>query len=544
MSLRLAHTEEEVANNLHAFKTIRDTMRTENLDWILEPFNEMKTTLQNQERKFYDSLNNPNIHDLPSFQKEFENICNITFGNIDIDKLSIAYMNTYEPIIMQQITDAINSDPQLHLIMQIRTEAGSITKDELVRALNVAKNIRTRYEPRTNFKDNKFVNRYQMSYDIYTQKITFNIVRQDIELDTQWMKGLAKKLNIDIDLPNFKEFILDELDRNAPNSKYKKYITEEKKYTKNYTLNSSYASLKGFIGEIRTNIILRILAGEMNVVPTGNIRNLLESNQEVGMDTLVKNGNNFIAGFQIKNYDLKGSQVFTFENTMGAGNFIEKRLQLHTFYTDVLELLFATIQFNQIITKDDNYYYNVRESYIPYDEELGSYLENHYNDLKLLFDAHIDNIIKISNPFKANEKNAAIQDIIGPNYFNTFLIIDTTILPTHYIISSLMNLLKSEIGGLNIGSNYLTSTYTFTDRLATGEKWEDFISGKNYTKTSLNEDTGKSKKNKVRKGKDFRAFPEPKNVANTIKVDYNIKLDFGRMISEAIQQASGMGITI
>jgi hypothetical protein len=104
------------------------------------------------------------------------------------------------------------------------------------------------------------------------------------------------------------------------NTKLKALLKEEfDKRGDWYDINTSKASIKGYLGEIHANVSARYLFKQANVYATGNIRDL--DGQEIPIDLVVNS-----AGFQIKNYRIdKGETLFRYKGQ--AGNFIENRVR-------------------------------------------------------------------------------------------------------------------------------------------------------------------------------------------------------------------------
>lgn len=188
-----------------------------------------------------------------------------------------------------------------------------------------------------------------------------------------------------------------------------------------YDVNSSEASIKGFLGEIHAYSAMKYLFSSNNLAATGNIRDL--KGQEIPID-LVFNS----CGFQIKNYRItnKGRSVFQYEGK--AGNFIEQRIQPEQTLGDLLTTFFGL------------YGYHPEGSKFS---EMASPLLVQNGVIPKIFNAHLDNVMRISSIFS---NRAGIDKLFGINktYYNTFFLVGNTLVPSSAIIQAMIDEIRED----------------------------------------------------------------------------------------------------
>lgn len=186
---------------------------------------------------------------------------------------------------------------------------------------------------------------------------------------------------------------------------------EFERYGQWYDVNSSKASIKGFLGEIYANVVLKVLFPNLSVYATGNIRDL--KGQEIPIDLVLEK-----YGFQIKNYRVENGETL-FRYGGQAGNFIENRVQPEQSLRDLLVTFFGAYQ----------YYGNDKE----FIQQAKWRLING-GPITSIFNAHLDNIMRISSTFgaKDNEQGLFLGD---PDlYYNTMFIISGTLVPASAMV--------------------------------------------------------------------------------------------------------------
>lgn len=207
-----------------------------------------------------------------------------------------------------------------------------------------------------------------------------------------------------------------------------------------YAIQKNEAVVKGFLGELRNDIILDMLMGRPGATaPTGKIQEVI-SGQAINIDSVI---NGF--GFQVKNYSISKAGETTFSKSMKASNFIIDRARVPL--SDALMELFGTYQFNQ-----------------PTDDADGGYMKIYDNLEKTLynsadyFKAYIDNIIRVSNTFSAKDN---IFGLFADSrlYFNTFFVIKDKYVPASAIINGVIKGLLDAENEENTMSFNFTSIY-------------------------------------------------------------------------------------
>lgn len=191
-----------------------------------------------------------------------------------------------------------------------------------------------------------------------------------------------------------------------------------------YDVNSSKASIKGFLGEIHANVAMRYLFNKANIFATGNIRDL--KGQEIPIDLVVEN-----VGFQIKNYRIENGETL-FRYGGQAGNFIENRVRPEQDLQDLLVTFFGAYQ-----------YHGKNEEF---QQEASKRLLNG-GAISSIFNSYLSNIMRISDTFgaKNNEQNLFLQN---QTYYNTFFLISDKLVPSSAIIYGICEELRSQNGSV------------------------------------------------------------------------------------------------
>ena len=252
-----------------------------------------------------------------------------------------------------------------------------------------------------------------------------------------------------------------------------------------YDLNSSSASIKGFLGEIRTAAFLDHLCGRNgSTIPIGGVHELIngQSGGEIAIDLLLKG-----FGFQVKNYRINnGKTTFAHRDSMGMGTFIVDRMRPEAGISQLLQEFFGSWAFNKPI--DD-----ATERY----EQIYSRFAN--NNLTEVFEGYVDNIIKISDEFQADMKYFSKMNL----YFNTFFFIGDKIVPSSSILTAIIHSLSAADTDKLITSSFQIAAPSG------GESWS-------------------------------YESPQPSSsvetLANLTKISWFITLDLSRILEEAYSQ--------
>lgn len=257
------------------------------------------------------------------------------------------------------------------------------------------------------FKILKNKNKIEFEVQLAENKV---LNKKDIERLESVLHGTVQTQSAEI-RDNLKNAIIKKI----KDSRLKLIVSQE--FDKDwYDVNSSEASIKGFLGEIHAYSAMKYLFSSNNLAATGNIRDL--KGQEIPID-LVFNS----CGFQIKNYRIsgKGKSVFQYEGK--AGNFIEQRVQPEQPLKDLLMTFFGLY------------------GYYPEGSEftkLALPLLETDGAIPKIFNAHLDNVMRISSVFS---NRAGIDKLFGINqaYYNTFFLIGNTLVPSSAIVQAMID---------------------------------------------------------------------------------------------------------
>lgn len=210
---------------------------------------------------------------------------------------------------------------------------------------------------------------------------------------------------------NLKEKIV----KNIQNTRLRNIVSQEfgKEW---YDVNSSIASIKGFLGEIHAYSAMKFLFPQSSISATGNIRDL--KGQEIPIDLVIND-----CGFQIKNYRIsgKGKSVFQYEGKMG--NFIETRIRPEQTLKELLMTFFGL--------------YGYYPEGSPFIEMALPLLQNN-GTIPKIFNAHLDNVMRISDVFS---NKAGIDKLFGidQTYYNTFFLIGNNLVPSSEMIQAMID---------------------------------------------------------------------------------------------------------
>lgn len=239
-----------------------------------------------------------------------------------------------------------------------------------------------------------------------------------------------------------------------------------------YDVNSSAASIKGFLGEIHAYAAARYLFGDATVAATGNIRDL--KGQEIPIDLVI---NSF--GFQIKNYRMDKNGITHFSYGGKAGNFIEERINPVQDLKDLLVSFFGLYAYHG---ERDEFHVQAKELLKP------------NSVIPKIFDAHLDNVMRISSIFG----NREIDKLFGEyqTYYNTFFMISDKLVPASMMVEAMIQELKTDRNKHSV----LNTTWLF-----------DGLTKEGLTATS----------------------PSPNKLANNISIDLHLYLNVQKVLERA-----------
>ena len=271
-------------------------------------------------------------------------------------------------------------------------------------------------------------------------------------LPSSWQNRLKNQFGLILDNKNLqREKILENwLMKNINNPKLKYYVLNQFQNKRAaYDLNNSSASIKGFLGEVRTAAFLDYLCNRKNsAIPTGNIHEIINGQLggEIAIDILLKG-----FGFQVKNYRVSnsGNATFMHRDSMGMGNFIVERMRPENGISQILQSFFGSWAFNQPVE-------NATDRYQQIYSRFGD------NGISEIFEGYIDNILKVSDEFQADMKFFSEKAL----YFNTFFIIGDKIVPSSAILTGIINSLSSATIDKSI-----TSSFSISAPSGETEKW-------------------------------------------------------------------------
>lgn len=271
-------------------------------------------------------------------------------------------------------------------------------------------------------------------------------------LPHSWQARLRDDYNLLLDNAQISrsKIIENWLQTHITNPEIKKYVMYQfRSKISSYDLNSSAASIKGFLGEVRTAAFLDYLCKRNgSSVPIGNVRQIVNGNLggEIAIDVLLRG-----CGFQVKNYRLSkdGSATFVHRETMGLGNFVIDRMRPEAGIAKMLSELFGSWAFNQPTDDATTQYHQIYNRFEQYDPSQ-------------VFDGYMDNILKISDQFQANMKAFAKEGL----YFNTFFVIGDKFVPSSEMLTAIIRSLQTAKG-----ERLISSSYNIIAPNAGGERW-------------------------------------------------------------------------
>ena len=394
---------------------------------------DLAVILEQQEEELYSSLG---VKDLAEIQRKlyavnadmgFRSLNNLSDTDFDNMVLSAAQgLNLSKPIIFTLERDSTAKQ----LLLELASEQAESTFIEFLRELRqqekssgTAKGTKklhltegrglgaTLGEYEIELSDNKILLKVKQKGSTKKEQLTELAARLDATLEEE-SDSLRDRVE---------SMILDKIQHPEL-----RRLTEEEFRQRGewYDINSSKASIKGFLGEIHANVAMRYLFNEANVFATGNIRDL--KGQEIPIDLVVEN-----AGFQIKNYRVENGETL-FRYGGQAGNFIENRVRPEQDLQDLLVTFFGAYQ-----------YHGKNEEF---QQEASKRLLND-GAIPSIFNSYLSNIMRISDTFgaKSNEQNLFLQN---QTYYNTFFLISDKLVPSSAIIYGICEEMRSQSGSV------------------------------------------------------------------------------------------------
>lgn len=276
-------------------------------------------------------------------------------------------------------------------------------------------------------------------------------------LGQSWVKRLKHNYNAVLDTGiSREEAIKIWLEREIKNPFLKHCVLEQYRLNiDKYDINSSPASVKGFLGEIRANAFLDYLCQCPGTSrPMGNIREIIKGRTagEIPIDALFKG-----YGFQIKNYRILDGKVdFTTHNSkMSMTNFIIERVRPEAGIAKLLLQFYGSWAFNQPIEGVGG------QEYQPIYNRFES------KNLDSFFEGHIDNILRLSDEFQADVEEFAKPQL----YYNTFFLISDKFVPSSVLLSAIIDNLKSAENNKYIEGRFDITPPTGGTPVWTPESW-------------------------------------------------------------------------
>lgn len=290
-----------------------------------------------------------------------------------------------------------------------------------------------------------------------------------------------------------------------------------------YSVTQSAASVRGFLGEIANNAILRSLLNDLTgsqVIPTGSLLKNIKGHQEIPVDTVVQLALKRF-NIQVKNYTLYDGRVqFSFSNQ--ADNLITGRaaMPIESTVTDVLAQFFGAFHFNQPFTDEIYSPDQIAKGYMSveqytewiYDEFQSP---NSYFALSKIFSANIDRIIRLDDVFNVRSNSFFGQRQL---YINSFFRINKYYIPASLIIDSIMQTIMRYLDGMK-------TTYNAVNVTSIKDTW-----GHNNTLDQIIHDRTRSRT----KWQGRELNKTAMDMAAAVKVSYDVNFDIGKIMQEAI----------
>lgn len=284
-------------------------------------------------------------------------------------------------------------------------------------------------------------------------------------------------VSINIIKQNFstiKEIIYSELDTVITDAFAKQCIYYElfSRDPNAYNFCYNFQVFKGWLGEVYWNAGFSYLFQTLGItLPSGNIKNT--HGQSLSVDIIFRN-----FGFQVKNWhtnDMKNIGTHTSKYRRRFGNFLDSRAQLlSTYIGDIIADMFGAISYNKPTDKEEYQSDSFSEYQTNYDIAERT-LQESYTALEQIFQARLNKIISIDNGGLLEKPINNVQE-----FYNTFWLINETVIPSSLIISKLIEKLKhiseksyvnfSLINFKDLGGPVWPNTTNFS-RIAMANRW-------------------------------------------------------------------------
>ena len=376
---------------------------------------DLAKVLEAEEEKLYQSLNVKDLKELQSKLNEvnedegfrsFNNLPDSEFDSIVL--AATAGLDLTKPITLTFEKDSKAKD----LLLSLADEEGKGVMLDFLQKLrdNEGNNLKGAH-----LTGSRGVAKRLATYQINMKKDKLQL---QVQLKEAVKKGelqtLASKLEATLEeeednlKTRIQRMMLDKIKTNKLRQLTEKEFKERGDW---YDVNSSKASIKGYLGEIHANVAARYLFEKSNVYATGNIRDL--KGQEIPIDLVIEG-----IGFQIKNYRIeKGQTLFRYGGK--AGNFIENRVRPDQTLRDLLVTFFGVYQ---SLGEDTEFQSLAKQRLV----EGGA--------IPTIFNAYMDNIMRISNIFGAKDNEQGL--FLGEQsiYYNTFFLISNLLVPASAMV--------------------------------------------------------------------------------------------------------------
>ena len=482
--------------------------RSEDNTYIKQMISDLSTiraAVLSLEQKFYQQLKATDIKEIqrrldllnndPGFRamvnlsdSEFSNLVDAASQTEGIDFTQPAYIFFKRERTRKQLVEA--------------SGVGQISAETLIDALNSQNKITKMTASRINKGDSKGLSKFIANITYIPENNRFKVDFGGQAVPSDWKKRLEEEYGVyfrQAGAFDRRKFLRSWLEKNIANGVIRSAVLYQfDNCAGRYDLNSSEASIKGFLGEVHAAASLNILTNSHDAIATGNLRKVVEKGgigggQEIPIDMVFRE-----FGFQIKNYKIIGGKAnlgnFMSEEGIGTETFIRQRAGIQNEMANLLVSLFGSLQFNQVDPDSNGSFNSTRTSIenLAYGEQI-----------KTVFDAHINNILKISEKFQSSADSPFGTKQV---YYNTFFLIGAKLVPSSAILTAIIEQLRKA------SDSYIISQYSIS-----GPEGEPRY---NDTDPQGNKSVSTS------------------SAANKIKMSYKISLKLDSILSLAMGQVS------
>lgn len=416
-----------------------------------------RDTVLGLEKNFYSQVGAKDLREIQMRLDELNNDAGfrsmVNLSDSEFDKIvrMAAQKEVFDftkPVMM------VFNDPNIQAQVAELSGAEEIGIQELIRAINSATgNGKTEIRAlRGSSSGNRGLSKFicGITPKEIDGKTQYQVRFQGESIPSEWKARLEKELQITFSQEGSfsqRDLLRQEIQRRITNGKLKQYVLREfDANASQYDLNSSTASVKGFLGEVHTVAAINYLMGGYYAQATGNLRKV-GSGEEIPIDVVLGE-----FGFQVKNYRTIENKV-SFGNFsrggsndkggMGAANFMSSRARIEEDLYKLLVSLFGAYQFNRTDPDGSGNFESTRN-------EITSLVNS--QQIKDVFDAHIDNMLKVSEQFSTGEGTLFGAEVM---YYNTFFMIGSKLIPASAILSAIITQLRK------YQNNSIVAQYTF-----------------------------------------------------------------------------------